>query len=121
MPLRAKNGRWEYRFKIVGQPRVSKLTDLEATERNRKPALEIGEKRRRELVAELRAERPSSSTLNFATAAGLFVRYCIDVRHRNKPATAQRIKVSFSSLVVFFASNRTKSTTETSGVGTRIE
>jgi len=40
--------------------------------------------------------------LDFATAAGKFIVHCEDVRYRAKPATAQRIKVSFTALTTFF-------------------
>ena len=50
MPVREKNGRWEYRFKIAGLPRVSKLTDLEATEQNRRKAERLERKHRDDIL-----------------------------------------------------------------------
>jgi hypothetical protein len=39
---------------------------------------------------------------DFATAAGEFVRWCKDTQYRAKPNTANRIRLSFASLVAFF-------------------
>jgi hypothetical protein len=52
-----------------------------------------------------------STTVNplparLASAAGMFIAHCEDVRYRSRPATAQRIKVSFTALVAFFAAGR---------------
>jgi hypothetical protein len=46
-------------------------------------------------------ETAPAARLDFATAAGMFIAHCEDVRYRSKPASAQRIKVSFTALVTF--------------------
>jgi integrase len=102
MGIRKREGFWHFRIMIGGREFTGN-TGLEATERNRKAAIEFGERRRRELKQELALQKGFAvASLDFATAAGKFLRHIRDVRHRGKPATAQRIKVSFSSLVWFF-------------------
>lgn len=100
MGLRRREGCWHYRF-MVGFREYTGNTGLADTERNRKAAEQVANQKQREKIAEAREERVPQ-TLNFATAAGLFIRYCQDVRYRKKPASAARIKTSFASLVVFF-------------------
>jgi len=97
MPIRKRGPRWHYRFYIAGREYAGS-TGLLATEDNRKAARRY-EKTQRELAKQGReAETPR----DFAAAAGEFVAWCNDVEYRQKASTAERIRVSFSSLVSFF-------------------
>lgn len=102
MPLRARHGQWHYRFKIQGKT-FSGSTGLAATAQKRSAAESIEKKQR---AARLERFVPASNVIgiDFATAAGNFLAHARDVKYRQKPATAQRIKVSLASLVVFFGS-----------------
>lgn len=100
MPLREKNGRWEYRFVINDQPRVSKLTGLEATEQNRKKAEQLEQKHRDRINQGLeRARKPK--TIVFAAAVKDFLKHCF-VEHKDHPNTANRVKTSMTSLLEMF-------------------
>jgi hypothetical protein len=88
---------WHYRFTISGQEYAGS-TGLQATEANRKAA-ERYEKAQRELAKQ---GRKAEIRRDFATAAGDFIAWCKDVEYRQKPSTAERIRVSFASLVNFF-------------------
>jgi hypothetical protein len=101
MPIRERNGFWHYRFKVRGKP-YSGTTGLEATAKNRKAAEKFEAREREKAVATSTATLSSTVRLNFATAAGTFIAHCEYVRYRSKPASAQRIKVSFTALVTFF-------------------
>ena len=96
MPLRKRGPLWHYRFTINGQEYAGS-TGLPATERNRKAAERI-EKDQREAAVTGRA---TEARKDFATAAGEFIAWCKDVEYRNQASTAQRIAVSFASLVAF--------------------
>ena len=100
MPLRARNGFWHYRFKVRGKL-YSGTTSFEAIAKNRKGAQKFEARAREKAVATSEAMLPTAK-LEFATAAGFFITHCEDVRYRSKPASAQRIKVSFTALVTFF-------------------
>ncbi len=100
MPLRAKNGRWEYRFKIGGLPRVSSLTDLEATEQNRKRAEQRERNHRDRILKGLEQARRPKPIL-FSAAAEEFEKYC-RVEHKDRPNTSGRVKTSMTSLLVMF-------------------
>src|SRR5258708_4303933 len=100
MPLRAKNGRWEYRFKIEDQPRVSKLTDLEATEQNRKKAEQRERNHRDRILKGLEQARKPKPIL-FSAAAEEFLKHC-RVEHKDHPNTSDRVKVSMTSLLAMF-------------------
>ena len=104
MPLRAKNGRWEYRFVINGQPRVSNLTDLEATEQNRKRAERLERDHRDRILKGLEQAR-KPKPIAFAAAVGEFLKHC-RVEHKDHTNTSDRVKTSTASLLAMFR-NRT--------------
>ena len=86
-----------YRFNIAGREYAGS-TGLLATEDHRKAAQRY-ERTQRELV---KKGRECETPRDFAAAAGEFVAWCKDVEYRQKPSTAERIRVSFASLVSFF-------------------
>jgi len=100
MPLREKNGRWEYRFKIEGLPRVSVLTDLEATELNREKAEKLEQKRRDRINQGLDMARKAKRII-FSVAVEEFLKHC-RVEHKDHPNTSDRVSVSMTSLLVMF-------------------
>jgi integrase len=104
MPLRVKNGRWEYRFKIEGQPRVSKLTDLEGTEQNKKRAERLERDHRDRILKGLEQARKPKPIL-FSTAVEEFLQHC-RVEHKDHTNTSDRVATSTSSLLAMFR-NRT--------------
>jgi len=110
MPIREKNGRWEYRFKIAGLPRVSKLTDLEATEQNKKKAERLEHKHRDDILKGLQPPRKPRAIL-FSAAKEEFLKYC-RVKHKDHPNTAARVKTSMTSLTVMFGNRSLTSITE---------
>ena len=97
MPIRRRGPLWHYRFTIAGQEYAGS-TGLPATEANRKAA-ERYEKAQLELAKQ---GRKAETRRDFATAAGDFITWCKDVEYRQKANTAERIRVSFASLVSFF-------------------
>lgn len=103
MSLRVRKGRWEYRFTVDSQ-RVSHLTDLEATEPNRKRAERLEQQHRdRILQGQARARMPRS--MRFSTAVAEFLQHC-EGRHQDHPNTTARVRTSMASLQEFFE-NRT--------------
>ena len=92
-----KNGYWRYRFKIAGQPRVSVETGLEAIRENLGVAQKLREEHRSRL---LKGEPEPIKELSFSEAADRFLQHK-DAKHRDKPSTARRIRVSFASWRVF--------------------
>jgi integrase len=99
MGLREKNGRWEYRFQVKGQP-VGKLTDWAATEENRSRA-EAEKNRHRDAI--LRGERklgPRPAGRGFTEATEEFLNRL--QFGRGKDSTKRRIKVSMASLRLWF-------------------
>jgi integrase len=97
MPIRRRGPLWHYRFTIAGQEYAGS-TGLRATEANRKAA-ERFEKAQRQMAKQ---GRKTEAARDFATAAGDFMAWCKDVEYRQKASTAERIRVSFASLVNFF-------------------
>lgn len=110
MLLRIKNGRSEYRFTIEGQPRVSKLTDLEATEQNRKRAERL-ERAHRDRILKGAEQARKPKPILFSTAVTEFIKHC-RVEHKDHPSTADRVKVSMTSLLVMFGSRMVPSITK---------
>jgi integrase len=110
MPIREKNGRWEYRFKIAGLPRVSKLTDLEATEQNKKKAKQREQEHRDDILKGLQPPRKPKAIL-FSAAVDEFLKHC-RVEHQDHPNTATRVKTSMASLLVMFRNRAVPSITE---------
>ena len=97
MPIRKRGPWWHYRFNIAGREYAGS-TGLLATEDNRKAAQRY-ERTQRELAKQ---GREAQTPKDFAAAAGEFVGWCKDVEYRQKASTAERIRVSFASLVSFF-------------------
>jgi integrase len=100
MPLRQKNGKWEYRFVISGHPRVTRLTDLEATEQNEKKALRLEQAHRDRILKGLEQARKPRPII-FSAAVQEFLKHC-RVEHKNHPNTADRAKTSMASLLAMF-------------------
>ena len=96
MPIRKRGPRWHYRFNIAGREYAGS-TGLLATEDNRKAAQRY-ERTQRELIKQ---GRGAETQRGFAAAAGEFIGWCRDVEYRKKASTAERIRVSFASLVSF--------------------
>jgi len=99
MPIRVRRGFWHYRFKMRGKP-YSGTTGFEGTAKNRRAAEKFEAAERQRMLST--TVNPLPARLDFAAAAGMFIAHCEDVRYRSKPASAQRIKVSFTALVAFF-------------------
>lgn len=103
MPLRQKNARWEYRF-VINHQRVSKLTNLEATEQNKKKAERLERDHRDRILKGLeQAQKPKS--ILFSVAIEEFLSHC-RVAHKDRPNTFDRVKTSTASLLAMFR-NRT--------------
>ena len=88
-----KDGRWRYRFQVHGQPRVVVVTGLEATREN------LGTARKLRDAHRLRVQlgKPEEvKHLPFSDAADQFLAHK-RAKHRDKPATAERIKTSLAS------------------------
>jgi integrase len=100
MPLRQKNGRWEYRFKIAGLPRVSNLTGLEATEPNKRKAERLERDHRDRILKGLQPPRKPKAII-FSAAADEFLKHC-RVQHKDHENTAIRVKTSMASLLEMF-------------------
>jgi hypothetical protein len=99
MALREQNGKWHYRFEVNGR-RYFGSTDLVATEPNRTKASRQ-EAQAHRLVTEGKAELLKLAALPFCEAATEFLIWA-DGKHRDDPATAQRLRTSFASLGEFF-------------------
>ena len=106
MPLREKNGKWHYRFKIDGKP-YSGSTGLEATERNRSAALRVEMKARERVESGEVVKIPAKP---FNEAAAMFLDYA-DGEYRAHPNSAKRLRTSFASLAVFFGADPVRSIT----------
>lgn len=99
MPLRVKNGKWEYRFVLNGE-RVTQLTDLAATEQNAIKAAKI-ERNRRDAILRGEEESRKPRSVLFIPALPDFFGYC-DVEHKDHPNTTKRVRTSMASLQEFF-------------------
>ena len=82
-----------------GKP-YSGTTGFEATAKNRRTAEKFEAAERQRMLSTAMTLLPAPN-LDFAAAAGMFIAHCEDVRYRSKPASAQRVKVSFTALVAF--------------------
>lgn len=101
MALREQNGKWHYRFKVNGR-RYFGSTDLVATEPNRTKASRV-EAQAHRLVMEGKADLLKLEVRTFNEAAMAFLEFA-DGKHRDHPATSQRLRTSFASLNAFFKS-----------------
>jgi integrase len=104
MALRGRNVRvrgawWHYQFEHRGEPH-SGSTGLAGTLENKTAAEEFAERKRRELLAPVRMEDRSRKP--FDEASGEFTQWAKDIQYRSKPSTAERLRVSLTSAVMFF-------------------
>lgn len=99
MPLRAKNGKWHYRFKLNGES-ITGATDLAATDANRTRA-EKAEKARRDAILKGAEPAKRQRKRGFTEASEDFMQ-AVRVDHRDKPNTIRRIETSLASLRVYF-------------------
>jgi integrase len=99
MALRARGGRWDYRFMIDGR-RYTGATDWAATERNRTRA-EMMEHDHRKAILEGRQWSPRLVVRRFSDAAREFLGWA-EVEHREHRNTYLRYRTSFVSLTRFF-------------------
>jgi len=99
MPIRKRNGKWEYRFWVNGEE-FSKVLDLDATERNRTAASRVEAEAYR-MVVEGKAAVLRLQVTRFSKAADAFLAWTRG-EYRDHPDTAKRLRVSMSSAKVFF-------------------
>ncbi len=99
--LRKRRGHWHYRFQINGR-KYSGTTGLEATERNRKAALDYAKGKQAEATCAAKQIEQERAEISFVDAAANFLEWCEHVEYRQKPSTWRRIRVSFTSLLTFF-------------------
>jgi len=99
MGVRIRSGQWHYRFTVDGHEYTG-ATDLAGTSRNKSAALRM-EAEARKLVIEGRAQELRIVSKPFSDASMDFLKWA-DSEHRDKPHTARRLHVSFSSLDLFF-------------------
>jgi len=99
MPIRKRNGKWEYRFWVNGQE-FSRVLDLDATERNR-TAASRAEAEAYKMVVEGKASVLRLHVTRFSKASDAFLAWARGEYH-DHPDTAKRLKVSMSSAKLFF-------------------
>lgn len=104
--VRVRDGQWHYRFNFRGKEYTGP-TDLAGDASNRSAAEQFAADRRRELehrkpaaIAMKAAVLPLDA--GFAAVADAFLKWCRDTEYRSKPGTAERLRVSFTSLMDFF-------------------
>jgi integrase len=109
--VRVRNGRWHYRFHFRGRE-YSGSTGFAGDDSNRSVAEEVAAGRRRELERSgPRIQGRTAVVLGggatlFREAATEFLTWCKDVEYRGKPSTAERLRVSFVSIMDFFKDAR---------------
>jgi integrase len=99
MGIRNSAGKWQYRFRVKGQD-VCVTTGLDATERNRKKALEL-ESAHRQGVMEGRWGLMPLTPRAFSDCVPVFVSWC-KIEYGQKAETWRRIQTSMASCSVFF-------------------
>jgi len=99
MPLRNRNGTWHYQFFANGRS-IIRTTGLAATTRNERLALEMELEARREARGG-KAPLRKVDVVSFRQAGEQFLDWA-DGEHREHPATANRLRISFASLFTFF-------------------
>jgi len=99
MPVRDRNGKWEWRFKVGGHE-YSHITDLAATERNRIKAQRLEAEARR-LVLEGRGGELLIQPQPFSSAAEAFCVWA-DGEYIEHPNSAKRIRGSIGSASLFW-------------------
>jgi hypothetical protein len=97
--IRNMRGKWQYRFRVHGQP-VCVTTGWEATERNLKKA-EQAEAAHRQAIQEGRWGFRPLTPKAFTDAQPDFIAWC-QAEYRDKPESWRRIKTSMASAAVFF-------------------
>jgi len=99
MSLRAKYGKWNYRFEYRGREYTSN-TELDATPQNRREAEEIESDYLKELK---KGKRPTHEIeiTPFCEAVAKFL-VAAQVKYRAHPNSFKRIKTSLSSALVYF-------------------
>jgi integrase len=103
--LRKRRGHWHYRFQINGH-KYSGNTGLEASERNRKAALQYANRKQEEAGKAPNETAIEETRVWFVDAVAQFLDWCEHVEYRQKPSTWKRIRVSFTSLMTFFHEKR---------------
>jgi integrase len=99
MPVRARNGKLEWRFQVSGHE-YSHITDLGDTERNRIKVARM-EAAARALVLEGRAAELCLQVEPFASAADAFVTWAKG-EYADHPGSWKRLSVSMTCLKLFF-------------------
>jgi integrase len=99
MSLRARNGKWHYRFKVAGRTWTGE-TGLVAVERNRKAAEAIESEAWRTIKLG-KGHLLNLDSIRFSEAAEKFLLW-VAGKHAKKPNTIRRCKASFASLCVYF-------------------
>lgn len=97
MGLRIRGGKLDWRYKLDGKEYTG-ATGLDATKRNRTAALAEMHQHRQAI-----REGRKLEARRFSDAADEFLRWC-DVEHRDRSATARRVRVSFTSALAEFGS-----------------
>ena len=101
MPIRQRNGEWHYRFWVNGKEYTGP-THLAATERNKTGATRIEADARR-LVLQGKEHALKIEVKPFDDAVTQFLSWARG-EYRDHPASAERLKTSFTSLREFFGS-----------------
>ena len=99
MSLRERGGNWHYRFFAVGRTWTAD-TGLAATERSRNAAL-MAEMEARKLISEGRPEQLKIQPKPFSDAADQVIEWAKG-EHREKKETWKRLRVSMTSLKLYF-------------------
>ena len=108
MPLRNRNGKLEWRFKVAGHT-YSRITDLADTPNNRAAAWRMEAEARRLVTL----GRPTELVIQaepFTSAAEQFCAWA-DGEYRAHPNSAKRIRVSMTSAKVKFRTRSVQSIT----------
>jgi integrase len=99
LPLRAQNGKWQYRFQVAGR-RYFGETGLAAIESNVTKAARK-EAQAYRLVTEGKGELLKMEVRSFTEAAAMFLEWA-DGKYQEHKSTADRIRTSFATLGEFF-------------------
>lgn len=106
--VRVRDGQWHYRFNFRGRE-YSGPTGLAGAVSNQSAAEAFAEARKQEIARTKPRlmEAPRSAVIMtaatpFESAADAFLKWAKDVEYRAKPSTAERLRVSFQSIMQFF-------------------
>lgn len=107
--VRVRDGQWHYRFNFRGREYTGP-TGLSGETSNQSAAEAFADEKRAELERQgfrPRAVSPAVTSIapdaSFRQAAASFLIWAKDVEYRAKPATSERLRVSFQSAIEFFA------------------